>query len=296
MRNDAQVALPCESGDFHAGREPAGDARVRFKDVSAAEVGDEPVMGRRIDPLANGDGNRRFSDQPLKAGDIVLRAGLFKKGDVLIREPVRQRQRLIGRIAPIRVHRDEDLVADVTSHGADPRERSVCVGPEANFHAGDAPRERLVEIMRVPFRRRIEHGRACGVHPHRCRMASEQFCNRLSLALAQQIPEGDLDRAGGLARYSIPAQIPVEQYTHLVCASRNVERIAADKVRSQHILDDGAHDGGVGMAVVAARLAIAHAAVVGRDLRDSVGPLHWRMGLRMAQDDDGDAGDLHVDP
>ncbi len=212
MRRDRHRLRHRHRGDVHQGRNPAAVAHVRVQDVGGAafQAVEERLPG--IHRLAGDDRHRQRAPHLRHQFDVVAQAGFLVPADIEFGEAPAQPDRVHRRQAPVHLHQQPEFGTQRVAHGAHVADHMVLVlaMDEAAPGAGE----------RVPFQRAVAgflHGQrplhigfdqlgparpAVRIHLHRrARRPAEQVVERHPRLLGDDIPQRDLDRAPGRAKF-----------------------------------------------------------------------------------------------
>ena len=279
--------------DAQTVEDPAGQRRIGLEHAGRVAAGQFRERGRGVDPLADGDPDRRGVLHPLEPVEAVLRDRLLEEVDAQRGDLAGEFDRRVGIVEPVRVDTDQHLRADVLTDRADHLHVVGDVAPEAHLHPGEAERHALVEVVSVPVGRLLEHRRAGAVQGDRVGAAAEQLMDGDAEVFAEDVPQRDLDRPEGLARRPLGAEVAVEHDAEVGHPVADRQRITSDEVAGAHVVDDRPEHRRIRMAPVGRRLAPAHRAVVGLDAHQREAPLHRRIALAIAGEASADVDDPH---
>ena len=132
------------------------------------------------------------------------------------------------------------------------------------------------EVVGMPLGALLEHRRAGAVQRDRVGAGAQQLVHRRVQGLAEDVPQGDLHRANGLAAEALPAEIAVEGHLKVGDSVTDGQRIASLQMPRAHVVHHGPKDRRIRVAPVGGRLAPAHGAVVGLDAHQREAALHVR--------------------
>ena len=264
------------------------------KTLDRVAPGQLGVHAGRVDPLPHRHPDRRVVLQPLQTLDLVLGHRLLEEVDAVGGDAAAQLDCGVGVVEPVRVDAHELAGADVLPHGGDGLFVAVDGPAEPHLHAFEAEVHALVEIVGVPLGALFEHRRAGAVQRDRVGAAAQQLVHGRVQGLTEDVPQGDLHRADGLAAEALPSEIAVERNLKVGDAVADGQRIASLQVPRAHVVHHGPKDRRIRVAPVGGRLAPAHGAVVGLNPHQREAALHVGVDLAVAGEHRPHALDSHA--